>query len=247
MRKLTSILFCAWLAPAAAMAQSLSQRIAAVGTGTVHLSFAVRPGVCGDGMHKIRVVDSNEEWDGDCDQQTARVSLKVQDRSVTEVHTYIGGHWRPGSSGHDLGTVRPQDAAAYLLSLAEHGGDVSGDVILPAGLADSVTIWPALLRLARMRSLPQYTRRTAIFWLGQAAGAAAAPALDSIASDSSGDREVRKEAVFALSQRSSNEGVPALLRIARNNPDPQLRKSALFWLSQSDDPRALDLFEEILR
>jgi HEAT repeat protein len=53
--------------------------------------------------------------------------------------------------------------------------------------------------------------------------------------------------VFALSQRSGNEGVPALLRIARTNPDPELRKTALFWLGQSEDPRALALFEEILR
>jgi HEAT repeat protein len=58
---------------------------------------------------------------------------------------------------------------------------------------------------------------------------------------------VRKQAVFALSQRSAEEGVPALIRIARSNPDPELRKTALFWLGQSDDPRALDLFEEILR
>ena len=53
--------------------------------------------------------------------------------------------------------------------------------------------------------------------------------------------------MFALSQRSGNEGVPAVIRIARTNPDPELRKSALFWLGQSEDPRALTLFEEILR
>lgn len=52
---------------------------------------------------------------------------------------------------------------------------------------------------------------------------------------------------LALSQRSNDEGVPALIRIARTNPDPELRKTALFWLGQSEDPRALDLFEEILR
>jgi HEAT repeat protein len=72
-------------------------------------------------------------------------------------------------------------------------------------------------------------------------------ALDSIAHDDRGDREVRKQAIFALSQRSHDEGVPALIRIARTNKDPELRRSALFWLGQSEDPRALDLFEEILR
>jgi hypothetical protein len=38
-----------------------------------------------------------------------------------------------------------------------------------------------------------------------------------------------------------------LIRIARASPDPELRKTALFWLGQTEDPRALALFEEILR
>jgi HEAT repeat protein len=146
-----------------------------------------------------------------------------------------------------LGAVRPQEAAAYFLELAGRSAELTGDPVLPATLADSVTIWPSLLRLARATHLPQETRRSAVFWLSQAAGRAAALALDSIALDDGGDREIRQQAVFALSQRPDNEGVPALIRIARTNSDPQLRKTALFWLGQSEDPRALDLFEEILR
>lgn len=233
--------------PAPAGAQTLEQRVASVGSGTVRLSFAARPGVCGDGRHNIRVVDSNEEWEDDCEPQPVRVALQVHNRRVTEVRSYVGGRWRSGTSAADLGSVRPQEAAAYFISLSERGGGVSGDPLLPATLADSITIWPALLRLARNPAVPQETRRTAVFWLGEAAGAAAARTLDSIAGDSTGDREVRKQAVFALSQRSGNEGVPALLRIARTNPDRELRRTALFWLGQSEDPRALALFEEILR
>jgi HEAT repeat protein len=60
------------------------------------------------------------------------------------------------------------------------------------------------------------------------------------------DREVRKSAVFALSQQPNSIGVPSLIRIARSNRDPEIRRSAIFWLGQSDDPRALALFEEIL-
>jgi HEAT repeat protein len=52
--------------------------------------------------------------------------------------------------------------------------------------------------------------------------------------------------VFALSQRPSEESVPALIRIARTNRHPELRKTALFWLGQSEDPRAITLFEELL-
>jgi hypothetical protein len=247
MRRILGALLVFLALPAAAVAQTLAQRIAAVESGAVRLSFAARPGVCGDGLHNIRVADGNDEWEEDCEPQPVRVALEVQNRRVTRVRSYVGGRWRSAVSVTDLGTVRPQDAAAFFISLAERGGDVSGDPLLPATLADSITVWPALLRLARTPAVPLETRRTAIFWLGQAAGTAAALTLDSIAADSAGDREVRKQAVFALSQRSGNEGVPALLRIARTNPDPELRKSALFWLGQSDDPRALTLFEEILR
>jgi HEAT repeat protein len=240
-------LLCFGALPATLAAQTLAQRITAVGTGTVRLSFPARPGVCGDGRHNIRVVDANDEWEEDCEPQPVRVALQVNDRRVTEVRSYVGGRWRSGVSATDLGSVRPQDAAGYFLALAEREGDVSGDPLLPATLADSIVIWPALLRIARNQAVPEETRRSAIFWLGQAAGAEAARALDSIAGDSSGDRDVRRHAVFALSQRSDNAGVPALLRIARTNPDPELRKTALFWLGQSEDPRALALFEEILR
>jgi HEAT repeat protein len=61
-----------------------------------------------------------------------------------------------------------------------------------------------------------------------------------------GDREVKETAVFALSQRPRDEGVPALIRIVRGNADPELRRKAIFWLGQSDDARALALFEELL-
>jgi HEAT repeat protein len=60
------------------------------------------------------------------------------------------------------------------------------------------------------------------------------------------DRDVREQAVFALSQRPREEGIPALINIVRTNRDPEIRKKALFWLGQSNDPRALDLIEELL-
>jgi hypothetical protein len=241
----TILLICGL--PHAIAAQSLERRIAQVGTGTVHLSFAARAGVCGDGFNSIHTNDADDEWQEDCEPQPVRVAVKLQSGRVTAVKSYVGGDWRAGSSATDLGTVRPQDAAPYLIFLAERGGNLSGDPLLAASLADSVVIWPSLLRLARSSRLSEETRRSAVFWLAQAAGAAVTPLLDSIAQDPRGDREVRKQAVFALSQRSRNEGVPALIKIARANPDPELRKTALFWLGQSEDPRALKLFEEILR
>lgn len=236
-----------WGPTALAAQQSLAQRVTALPAGTVHLSFAARPGVCGDGFNNISNRQENAEWEADCEDQPVRVALQLRDHTVVAVRTYVGGRWRAGSSARDLGVVRPQDAAAYFLQLASEPRSLRGDPVLPATLADSMTIWPSLLRLARNPQLPEDRRRTAIFWLGQAAGVAATSALDSVVAHDDTSRELRKQAVFALSQRPPDEGVPALIRVARTNPDPELRKTALFWLGQSEDPRALDLFEEILR
>jgi hypothetical protein len=225
----------------------IARQVAGVENGTVRLSFAARPGVCGSGMHGSDNPEDSEEWESDCESQPVRVALRVRDHRVMGVRTYVGGRWRRSVPARDLGTVRPQEAAAYFLHLAAQPEEISGNPLLPATLADSVTIWPSLLELARSTRLPQERRSQAIFWLGQAAGHAVVGALDSIAGDNDTERDVRKQAVFALSQRSSDQSVPALIRIARTSRDPELRKTALFWLGQSEDPRALDLFEEILR
>lgn len=229
--------------------QEVGARVAAVRDGTVHLSFAARPGVCGNGRN-IQSGGSrgerDQEWEHECEPGPVRVSLGVKEGAVTSVRAYVGGRWRAGGTATDLGTVSAPAAARYLLQLAERGqGRVARDAILPATLADSVTVWPDLLRLARDDARPRDVRKQAVFWVGQAAESAATAGLDELAT-SDADREVQESAVFALSQRPRHEGVPVLIRIARTSRDPQLRKQALFWLGQSDDPRALALFEELL-
>jgi HEAT repeat protein len=41
--------------------------------------------------------------------------------------------------------------------------------------------------------------------------------------------------------------VPLLIDVAQNNPDPAVRKKAIFWLGQSKDSRALDFFAQVLK
>jgi len=41
--------------------------------------------------------------------------------------------------------------------------------------------------------------------------------------------------------------VDKLLDIAKRDPDPELRKKAIFWLSQSDDPRAAQFLEDLIQ
>src|SRR5918998_253963 len=157
LRRTIGALLVLWAVPLALLAQTLEQRVASVKSGTVRLSFSARPGICGDGSHNITIRDSNAEWERDCDPQPVRVALNVENGRVVEVRSYVGGRWRPGTPATDLGTVRPQEAAAYLISLAEREPGVSGNAVLPASLADSVVIWPALIRIARNPSIAEET------------------------------------------------------------------------------------------
>jgi hypothetical protein len=237
---------------------TIGARVGAAPDGTVRMAFAARPGVCGDGDcnisshhgHRYSSRDGDVEWDASCDGGPVRVVLTIRDHTIAALHTYVGGRWRAVSAGSptvtDLGTVPAKDAANYLIGLARTLSSSAGrDAILPATLADSANIWPSLVSLARDQSRPGETRKQAVFWLGQAAGDVVG-SLDSLATDDNVDRQVREQAVFALSQRPHDEGVPVLIQIAKTNRDPEVRRKALFWLGESGDPRAIDVFEEIL-
>ena len=250
-------------------AQTVAERAAKIENGVVHLSYAARPGVCGNGSTNISTNDrgrrtytgngsitirgDSREWEDDeCTPGPVRVSVTVEDRQPQSVRVYVGGSWRPGGDAvTDLGTVSAPQAADWLLDLAERqprgsSERVGSNAILGAIIADSTVVWPRLMKIARDENRPRETRRQAVFWLSQAAGDAATAGLDTLVGEAALDRDVREQAVFALSQRPREEGVPALIRIARTNKDPEIRRKALFWLGQSNDPRALALFEELL-
>lgn len=248
---------------ALALQGSLADRVAAAPDGEVRFSFATRPGVCGDGRsnisfdcedgfcgrHRISVGRYDDDDRGcPCEPGPARVALWKRGGRIDRLRVYVGGTWRPveGAGVTDLGAVPAAGATRYLLDLARGEESVGHEAVFPAVLADSVTVWPDLLRLARTPAVPHETRRAAVFWLGQAAGEAATRGLSDLVDDSSVDVDVKESAVFALSQQPREAGVPALIRIARSNRSPGVRKKALFWLGQSEDPRALALFEEIL-
>ena len=246
------------LIPGKANAQSLARRIADAPDGKVRLEFAARPDLCGNGNYVSRGNHNRTSWDTDysedveytdeCMHSPVRLVLRKSGGQVVKVRTYVGGHWRaPVGPVTNIGPVSTREATDYLMSLASSSSSsVGSEAIFPMTLADSVEIWPGLLRLARDESRPSGIRTQSVFWLGQIAGEAITRNLADLSGEAAVDREVRKQAVFALSQRPQRDGVPALIQIARTNRDPEIRKSALFWLGQSRDPRALALFEEIL-
>src|ERR671919_2614262 len=158
---------------AALQGQSLEQRVARAPDGEVRFSYAAREGVYGDGRTFItwdcdsgrcrsRHTDGymGRDWDdvrSACDSGPARVALTRRGREITRVRVYVGSAWRPTAGVTDLGTVGAAEAARYLLSLHDERA------IFAATLADSVTVWPDLLRLARDEWVPRRARRPAVF------------------------------------------------------------------------------------
>lgn len=238
--------------------QSIASRVNSAPDGTVRFTFRARPDVCGSGNSIYVRNDGNRntsgqrstadvEWDDDCGHGPVRIVLDVHDHAVTGLRSYVGGRWRAVSGVTDIGDVSPSAAADYLLGLAKQSSAAVGKkAIFPATLGDGVVVWPQLMRIARDASIPSDTRRDAVFWLGQMAGDTVTANLSQLVAEDTVDRGVRESAVFALSQQPHGEGVPALIHVAQTNRDPSVRKRALFWLGQSNDPRALQLFETIL-
>lgn len=239
---------CLLLLPGSSLsAQSIDAAVRGIGNGQVRMSFAAQEDVCPDGWHQSgrrRTAD----WEGPCDGGPVRVVLHVVDGSVSGIDTYVGGRWRAREGSiRDLGTVSTADATDVLLRLAEMGGDNLGqEALFPAALADSAVVWPRLLGIARDRQVGTETRRAAVFWLSQAAGAAATEELREMVTDDADDHDLREMALFSLSQLPGDDGFTALLDIARSGDDPALRRHAMFWLGQTGDPRALAFFEEVL-
>lgn len=232
-----------------AAAQSIGSRVARVNDGVVMMSFAAREGVCGNGrnIQMRNRHDMDDYWEDNCEPGPVRVLLEVRNGEITDIDTYVGGRWRLGANATDLGTVSAPAAADYLLSLVTTlPANAAKDAIFPALIADSVEAWPELLRIAKDESMAREVRKNAVFWVGQAATEEAVSGLADIVDEDAGDLEVKEHAVFALSQMGNDESVPILIRIARTHESRAVRKRAMFWLGQSADPRALELFEEIL-
>lgn len=239
-----------------AAAQSLADRVRAV-SGDADVRFAARPDVCGDGdgwvWHRGDSMmgdatihgSSREEWLRHCVHGPVRVRVSVTDHRITRLHTYVGGNTERGVT--DLGTVATREAADWLLALARTAPeDVAREAVAPAALADSITISPTLLALARERARPLRVRKQALFWAGQVGEPGVLEPVRAIAADRSEDTSLREHALFVLSQLPDGAGVSALIDATRDTGEPSLAKKATFWLGQADDPRASAALRELV-
>jgi len=88
-------------------------------------------------------------------------------------------------------------------------------------------------------------RKVALFWAGQSRNVSVADLVQLY--DSMDDPEFRGQLVFVLGQRNDSAAVDKLMAIARDSTNRELQKTAIFWLSQSHDPRVAEFLLEIIK
>jgi hypothetical protein len=146
-----------------------------------------------------------------------------------------------------IGSSRGERGVTLLKNVIAH--DQSEQVRDKTVFALSINKQPEALEtlIATARQDPSsHVRGQALFWLGQKAGKRSAAAIQN-AIENDPDTDVRKKAVFALSQMPKDESIPKLIEIAKTQRNPEVRKQAFFWLGQSNDPRALEFFAQVLK
>ena len=100
-----------------------------------------------------------------------------------------------------------------------------------------------LLGVARDSAQGIEMRKQALFWAGQ--GGVAIGQLTDLYGQIN-DQAMREQLVFVYSQRDEPAALDKLIDIAKNDPNQELRKRALFWIGQSGDSRAVQALQEVI-
>jgi HEAT repeat protein len=264
--RLSTIALCIiapFLGVSTALAQNtLASRVAQAPDGVVRVTFASRPGTCGNGRDMIGYrkalfaenFQSIGDWNApDCVPGPVRVELTKTGGRLTRIRTSVGDSFqRAAERVTDLGIVSPLEASSYFFGLVPQlERDASRDksrLLLPAVLANAGDVVPQLTALARDESRATDTRRHALHWLGLLGDARVVPTLLTYArgaGEERGKNDLGTTAMAALASMEDGVGVPALIELARDRT-AGTRKAAVFWLGQSGDPRALATLHTVI-
>ncbi len=214
-------LLCAPLSVSSLGAQSLDARVAAVRNGTVRLQFAADSGVCGNGRGNISVRSSSE---------TARAGRAYEWEDECEPG--------PVRLALDLRDGRVTALRSYV------GGRWRGDADLDLGDVPSAQATEFLMTLAR--SADARVARDAVFPAVIAAGPSPDASLLAIAKDAERPSEVRTAATFWVAQ-SAGDRVSAGLRELVDDPERDVRESAVFAISQRPNDESVPALIRLAR
>jgi len=104
---------------------------------------------------------------------------------------------------------------------------------------------PEFLRKVALGGYPGKVRESAVFWLGNYGDSKSLSYLKEIFVKSQ-DTAIKKQVVFALQLSKQKEAVEELIRIAKNEPTQDIRKSAVFWLGQKASAESIKALKDIV-
>lgn len=237
------------IAPTALSGQSLVRQIDRVRNGTVQLTYAARPGLCGDGRETVRsgsaiVVLPSMFGRGHSDMDVCfagpvRVAVGRSDGESVSYRVHVGGRWSSAGDATDLGTVSAPDAARYFLDEAMRASGRNAEYALAAAVfADSVDLTPDLARIARSPEGRSELRSRAVFYIGTYEDPGATQALRRLAAEDGLDEDVRGAAIIALGREDMTDDDVDWLRSLYARASEKLRDNIFLAVSRSDSPRA---------
>lgn len=100
-----------------------------------------------------------------------------------------------------------------------------------------------LLSVASDNAQSEEVRKQALFAAGQAGvtGADMAALYEKLS-----DRQLKYQLIWVLSDTHDRAGADKLVEIAQKDHDPEMRKKAIFWLGQKNDPRIRQILLDII-
>ena len=144
-----------------------------------------------------------------------------------------------------IGQQQSGESAAFLRGLYAKLGEreLKEKVIFSLSQTHSAENTRWLMELTVNEREPLEMRKKALFWAGQEGAnmeelGALYDRLQSV--------EMKEQLIFVYSQRHEPAALDRLIRIAKTEREPELRKKAIFWLGQSNDPRAAQVLLEII-
>jgi HEAT repeat protein len=144
-----------------------------------------------------------------------------------------------------IGQSNNPDNARYLQTLygTLREKELKEKVIFSLSQMNSAENARFIMSIALNESEDIEMRKQALFWAGQQGGSIT----DLVALYAKmTNPEMKEQLIFVYSQRNEKPAVDKLVDIARSDPDREMRKKALFWLSQSNDPRVAEILQQII-
>jgi hypothetical protein len=144
-----------------------------------------------------------------------------------------------------LGQSRTDKSGDYLRSLYRkiRDEDVRDKVIFSISQQNDDESQNWLVDLASNSSESIEMRKKALFWAGQTS--TPFPRLAAMYGKMR-EQEMKDQMIFVFSQRHEAAALDKLMDIAKNDPDREARRKALFWLGQSRDSRVSAFLTDII-